>query len=151
MSSAEPKHSPLRERLDQVVGDMIDELGQRDTALHVVDALMGALVSPGRSGAANMRHPAQAGTAVRAAVILAEARWGAIFARAEALKMAMAVKTPGRPHWAQVLEISPLASPEEIRAAYRKKAALAHPDAGGSVEVMSELNAARDAALKAQG
>lgn len=39
----------------------------------------------------------------------------------------------------------------EIQAAFRARAAEAHPDAGGSDAAMAELNAARDAAIKLTG
>ncbi len=45
------------------------------------------------------------------------------------------------PH--EVLGLKPGATPDEIDAAYRKKAKAAHPDNGGSVEAMQELNEAR--------
>lgn len=46
------------------------------------------------------------------------------------------------------LGISPGASREDIEAAYRMKAKVAHPDMGGSTEQMAALNRARDEALK---
>lgn len=51
-------------------------------------------------------------------------------------------------HWSTVLAVSPQATVSEIKSAYRKLARTAHPDAGGSAEAMSRLNAARDQALK---
>lgn len=49
--------------------------------------------------------------------------------------------------WFNVLGVSQSASRAEIEAAYREKAKTAHPDAGGSTEAMTALNAARAAAL----
>lgn len=43
----------------------------------------------------------------------------------------------------EVLDVAPSGNPEEIKAAYRKKAAQVHPDKeGGSEEAMQEVNAA---------
>ena len=54
--------------------------------------------------------------------------------------------------WWKVLRVSSDATRAEINAAYRKRAAEAHPDrAGGSATAMAEVNAARDAALKSLG
>lgn len=55
--------------------------------------------------------------------------------------------------WRHVLDITAARpSPTEIEAHYRTKAKHAHPDApGGSHDKMTELNAARDAALKEIG
>lgn len=53
----------------------------------------------------------------------------------------------GRPWWV-VLDVDRSASREVIMAAYRRLARIRHPDvAGGSEALMTELNAARDAAL----
>ena len=43
------------------------------------------------------------------------------------------------------------ASPAEIRAAYRRKIAEAHPDRGGSHDQAARLTAARDTLLKGRG
>lgn len=48
---------------------------------------------------------------------------------------------------ARLLQVSPTASAEEIRAAYRRLAAEMHPDRGGSDARLAALNAARDALL----
>ncbi|WP_029002800.1 J domain-containing protein [Azorhizobium doebereinerae] len=60
-----------------------------------------------------------------------------------------ALPAPGatRPWW-EVLNVSRSATRGEIDAAYRAKARTAHSDAGGSDAAMSELNVARDTALK---
>jgi hypothetical protein len=50
----------------------------------------------------------------------------------------------------EILGIAPGASAEAISAAFRDRAKRAHPDAGGSHEVMAELARARDEALKAR-
>lgn len=52
--------------------------------------------------------------------------------------------------WWEVLGVVSNATREQIEAAYRERAKRAHPDAGGSHAAMAELNAARDAALKAR-
>jgi hypothetical protein len=57
---------------------------------------------------------------------------------------------PPRSHW-DVLGIPPGSSRDKITDAYREKARLAHPDAGGSTAAMTELNQARDAALREIG
>ena len=55
-----------------------------------------------------------------------------------------ALPAPGaaRPWW-EVLGVSQSASPEQVDAAYRTKAKLAHPDAGGDAGLMAEINRAR--------
>lgn len=50
--------------------------------------------------------------------------------------------------WWEVLGCPPDASPEVIKEAYRFRARVRHPDNGGSDALMSELNAARDRAMK---
>jgi hypothetical protein len=47
-----------------------------------------------------------------------------------------------------ILGLEPDASPDEINAAFRRKATVAHPDAGGSTTAMAELSNARDEALQ---
>lgn len=47
----------------------------------------------------------------------------------------------------RLLQVSPAASPEEIRAAYRRNATEMHPDRGGSDARLAALNAARDLLL----
>jgi hypothetical protein len=55
---------------------------------------------------------------------------------------------PPRSPW-EILGVAPNAPREAVEAAYRAKAKAAHPDMGGSTAAMAELNAARDAALRA--
>jgi hypothetical protein len=50
--------------------------------------------------------------------------------------------------WREVLDLPGRPLPENIEQKYRILARQHHPDNGGSHEAMSELNAARDAALK---
>ncbi len=54
---------------------------------------------------------------------------------------------PARP-WPEVLEIPAEAPVWMIEAAFKHKAKVCHPDAGGSDAMMAELNAARDQAMK---
>lgn len=75
-------------------------------------------------------------------------RWGtgemmqAAFAGFKALP-----ETATASSWWNVLGVLPTASAEEIKAAYRKQARTAHPDAGGTDALMHQLNAARDEGL----
>ncbi len=54
---------------------------------------------------------------------------------------------PARQTCWEVLGIAPNATPTEIEKAYRAKAKVAHPDAGGSEEQMQALNTAKKQAL----
>jgi hypothetical protein len=54
-----------------------------------------------------------------------------------------------RPWW-EILWIGDDASVEEIQDAWRRLAKEHHPDAGGNPEFMAEINAARDAAMRAR-
>ena len=57
-------------------------------------------------------------------------------------------------HWRDVLEFFDahrLLTAEDVRARYRRLAAERHPDRGGSNAQMTELNLARDQALKEVG
>ena len=47
----------------------------------------------------------------------------------------------------RLLGVTRNATPAEIREAHRRKAAIAHPDRGGSTPAIQELNAARDLLL----
>ena len=49
----------------------------------------------------------------------------------------------GGTSWWHVLSVAESASQEEINAAFKAKARLTHPDAGGSQEAMQQLNDAR--------
>lgn len=50
--------------------------------------------------------------------------------------------------WRVVLELPPgRVTVEQVETNFRKLARTAHPDVGGSVDAMSRINAARDAAL----
>jgi DnaJ homolog subfamily C member 19 len=49
---------------------------------------------------------------------------------------------------ARLLEVQPTASRPVVEAAYRKLAALHHPDKGGDEELMKRLNRARDLPLQ---
>lgn len=59
-----------------------------------------------------------------------------------------ALPAPGVRHWSDVLGVSTNAPADVIQAAYRDLARKCHPDHGGSEPAMSELNRARDEALK---
>lgn len=57
---------------------------------------------------------------------------------------------PAPEQWWQVLDVGSLATPAEIERAYRRLAAGAHPDTGGSDAAMARLNAARNEGLAAR-
>lgn len=59
-----------------------------------------------------------------------------------------ALPAPSGRHWADVLGVTRDAPVETIQAQYRELARRCHPDHGGSEAAMSELNRARDEALK---
>lgn len=50
--------------------------------------------------------------------------------------------------WHEILGVAPNASRLDIERAYREKAKTAHPDAGGTQAAMTDLNKAREDALK---
>lgn len=62
-----------------------------------------------------------------------------------------ALPAPGSKPWHDILGVPPNATAEQIRAAHRKLAQERHPDAGGSHEMMADLNRARDVGLKENG
>lgn len=45
-------------------------------------------------------------------------------------------------HWSRVLNVPSHASTEDVKQAYRRAASSAHPDKGGSNELMARVNAA---------
>lgn len=53
--------------------------------------------------------------------------------------------------WWEMMNLYPAATRAEIEARYRKLSLERHPDRGGSVEAMAQLNAARDAGLAGAG
>lgn len=59
----------------------------------------------------------------------------------------VALPQPKRPH--EVLGCSADASESEIRAAWKRRISQAHPDQGGSDQAAGEVNAARDAMIRA--
>lgn len=61
------------------------------------------------------------------------------------------VALPALEQWWQVLGVPASATVDQIRAAWRERAAIAHPDKGGSDAAMARLNAARDDGLAARG
>lgn len=73
-------------------------------------------------------------------------RWGASEMMERAFTAFEALPPP-KSCW-DILGIRPGSSEADISAAYRAKARSAHPDAGGSETAMSELNRARDEALR---
>lgn len=60
---------------------------------------------------------------------------------------------PQGKHWREILGIAAgaLVTPDNVTAAYRRLAGDRHPDKGGSADAMSELNTARDTALREVG
>jgi hypothetical protein len=60
-----------------------------------------------------------------------------------------ALTAPGE-NWWDVLEVRPDATPDIIEMNFRRLARDRHPDRGGSHDAMSDLNEAREAALKAR-
>lgn len=62
-----------------------------------------------------------------------------------------ALPAPGKRPWRDALGLTGLPAREEIERAFRDRAKTAHPDSGGSNAAMSELNAAKAAALSEIG
>ncbi len=61
----------------------------------------------------------------------------------------MALPAPAGKHWSDILQCKRDASRDVVEAQYRRLAQDRHPDkVGGSLDLMSELNVARDTALK---
>lgn len=58
-----------------------------------------------------------------------------------------ALPAPPGSHWTEVLGLKRDATRDQITEAHKRLAREAHPDAGGSTEKMSKINAARDRAL----
>ncbi len=54
---------------------------------------------------------------------------------------------PRQDQWWSILGVSRYAQPFQINQAWKRLALKNHPDAGGSVEAMARINAARDQAL----
>lgn len=77
-------------------------------------------------------------------------RWGAKHTVKAAFRGFVSLPPPeqSRPWW-EVLGTAREADRATVEAAYRNRAKRAHPDAGGSVEAMQELNRARREALEA--
>lgn len=78
-------------------------------------------------------------------------RWGASDMLERAFSGFTALPAPGtKRSWREVLGFPAASTPDSvgIDLAYRSKAKTAHPDAGGSHDLMAELNEARAAALK---
>jgi hypothetical protein len=73
-------------------------------------------------------------------------RYG-VASTAETLQAFEALPAPKAPH--EILGVSPGAGQQTIQAAWREKIAGAHTDRGGSHDAAAEINAARDAMLKA--
>lgn len=84
-----------------------------------------------------------------------ELRYGGLAIVRQTFRSFTALPAPGEAEsarWWKVLHCEPTASPDDIRAAYRRRAAELHPDKpGGSAAAMAELNVARDVALKERG
>ena len=77
-----------------------------------------------------------------------ELKYGGLAIVRQTFKAFLALPAPPRSQWWDVLQCRPDAPPDLIEAQFRRLARDRHPDAGGSVAAMSELNVARDQALK---
>jgi hypothetical protein len=80
-----------------------------------------------------------------------EVRHGGIVIARTAFRGFIALAAPGAKPWWDVMGVKRDATLDEINAAYRTRANVAHPDNGGTHEAMTELNAARAAALRERG
>lgn len=79
-------------------------------------------------------------------------RWGAkSFVSAAFTGFVALPNGPPQRAWWEVLGVGPRATKDEISAAYRNKAKLAHADVGGSDAAMSELNVAREHGMRDSG
>lgn len=96
------------------------------------------------NAAANMRS---LGLAIDAMRQLERHGGGTMMERAFSGFAAIAGPAHSRPWW-KVLDLDRTSGRAAIESSYRHLARKRHPDNGGSHEAMSELNAARDAALK---
>ncbi|MDE2436470.1 MAG: hypothetical protein KGM49_09435 [Sphingomonadales bacterium] len=73
-----------------------------------------------------------------------EMRHGGLHIVRQTFKGFVALPAPaGQRPWREVLDLAGPVTAAQIDAAYRDKAVTAHPDKGGSTEVMSALNRAR--------
>lgn len=63
----------------------------------------------------------------------------------------LALPAPEGKHWSDVLALPRDATRADVDTAYRRLASQRHPDKGGTAAAFSELNAAREAALKDVG
>lgn len=75
-------------------------------------------------------------------------RWGSTAILDRVWHAFDALPAPKAPDCWAILGLRPGAPAESIAAAFRALARTAHPDAGGSLEAMQALTAARDAALR---
>lgn len=62
-----------------------------------------------------------------------------------------ALAAPVGKHWSDILQVGRNASRDVIEANFKRLSKDRHPDKGGSVDAMSELNGARDTALREIG
>ncbi|MEX3967325.1 hypothetical protein AB4Y42_34710 [Paraburkholderia sp. EG286B] len=81
------------------------------------------------------------------------ARWGTGDMLEAAFTGFTAIATPSAPrHWREVIGVPPTERDlGVVRAAYRRRASVAHPDKGGTHEAMTELNTALAAAERELG
>ena len=86
------------------------------------------------------------GELLPALIALGGAGWWYWFRRGGALPGSRGAMS--RAEASRLLDVSPSASPEEVRAAHRRLVARVHPDAGGSADLAAQVNAARDALLR---